>query len=73
MLELKRRLWNFIKAYIQKHHWRPTYQFQTAQFYQQGKGEYARKLRKKRLRCLKMCATDKALGPDGFTTGFFIK
>lgn len=37
MLELKRRLWNFIKAYIQKHHWRPTYQFQTAQFYQQGK------------------------------------
>lgn len=25
------------------------------------------------LRCLKMCAMDKAPGPDGFTMGFFIK
>lgn len=25
------------------------------------------------LRCLKLCAIDKAPGPDGFTVGFFIK
>jgi len=25
------------------------------------------------LRCLKMCAVDKAPSPDGFTMGFFIK
>ena len=25
------------------------------------------------LACLKMCATDKAPGPDGYTMGFFIK
>lgn len=25
------------------------------------------------LRCLKMCAVDKAPGPDGYTMSFFIK
>lgn len=59
--------------YIETIHWRSAYRFPNCPVLMTEEKEsmQGRFKEEEVLRCLKMCVTDKAPGPDGFTMRFF--
>lgn len=73
--ELKRKLGISQKVICDATSWRPTYLFPNCPRVTNEEKEMLRGFFEESevLRCLKLCATVKTLGPYGFTMGFFIK